>query len=133
MPRPAAVNRSQPCHPRLCYLARRPRAAAGMHCPPPLVLRRPWPPSSSILGLLMGNNARCLCSWLPRRYDEFGRPRKRESAADREARERAALDRLQVISRGVLAQGRGQSGGPASPCQPCAACLPGCPSKIAFK
>lgn len=29
-------------------------------------------------------------------YDEFGRPRKGTAAADREARERAALDRLQT-------------------------------------
>lgn len=32
----------------------------------------------------------------PRSFDEFGRPRKKESAADREAREKAALDRLNV-------------------------------------
>jgi len=31
-----------------------------------------------------------------RSFDEFGRPRKKESAADREARERSALDRLNV-------------------------------------
>jgi RNA-binding protein FUS len=32
-------------------------------------------------------------------FDEFGRPRKKESAADREARERAALDRLNARYR----------------------------------
>lgn len=32
-------------------------------------------------------------------FDEFGRPRKKESAADREAREKAALDRLNVSPR----------------------------------
>ena len=32
----------------------------------------------------------------PCSFDEFGRPRKKESAADREAREKAALDRLNV-------------------------------------
>lgn len=32
-------------------------------------------------------------------FDEFGRPRKKESAADREAREKAALDRLNARYR----------------------------------
>lgn len=36
----------------------------------------------------------------PCSFDEFGRPRKKESAADREAREKAALDRLNVSCAG---------------------------------
>lgn len=80
--------------------------ASACGCVSPLTLPQlNWHPKA--LPLLTVPGTRCL---LPRRYDEFGRPRK-SSAADREARERAALDRLQVgVDTGGRAAAYSESG-----------------------
>ena len=75
----------------------------GVYCVLFQVLRRPLRPVAACkarlpLGLPQHTVADLRSTPLPApcSFDEFGRPRRKESAADREAREKAALDRLNV-------------------------------------